>query len=160
MTTMRGLLALPVILLAACSQEAPPVPLASESTERLASSPLAEVASLEGEWRVAGIDGAELNETYGIALSASAEEIWAEPRCAGMVVSYRIDGLRFTSAPATPEGSPPGTGNPPPPVCAVAMPPRVADVFTALRDADTIGRTPENGIAISGPDHSVLLFSQ
>ncbi|MFC3098173.1 hypothetical protein [Alteraurantiacibacter palmitatis] len=158
---MRALPALAVILLAACSQQAaPPPPAVTEGDERPAAMPLAEVATLAGEWRVAGIDGEELNETYGIALSASDAEIWAEPRCAGMVLAYRIDGLRYSSAQAGAEISPSEAGNPPPPICAIAMPPRVADVFTALREADTIGRTPANGIAISGPDRSVLLFSQ
>ncbi|MFC3101349.1 hypothetical protein [Altererythrobacter lauratis] len=149
-----------LFLLTACSQDAPPAPLASESTERPTAAPLAEIASLEGEWRVAGIDGEPLNETYGIALSASMAEIWAEPRCAGMVLGYRIDGQWFTSAPPMPENPQPVPDAPTPPVCAGAVPPRMADVFTALRHADTIGRTPANGVELSGGGYSVLLFSQ
>lgn len=151
---MRALPALAVILLAACSQQAaPPPPPGTEGDERPAAAPLAEITTLAGEWRVAGIDGEALNETYGIAISADADEIWAEPRCAGMVLAYRVEGLRFSASPPVPPG-------PPQPACEIAMPPRVADVFTALRDADIIGRTPANGIAISGPRHGVLLFSQ
>ncbi|HSG54065.1 MAG TPA: hypothetical protein VLA45_01330 [Paracoccaceae bacterium] len=167
---MRILPCLTLLVLAACSQEAPSQPPHASSTERPSSerppaerqfvAPLADVAGLEGEWRVAGIDGQSLDQPVGIALSASATEIWWEPRCAGMARSYAIDGQRFTALPILPDGPAPTPGAPPPPVCAIGLPTGLAEVFRAIEDADTIGRTPQNGIAISGPDHSLVLFSQ
>ena len=159
---MRLILTVPLFVLAACSQETATAPQATSTpgTERPASAPLATVSTLEGEWRVAGIDGQSLDEPVGIALSASATEVWWEPRCAGMARSYTIDGQRFTSGPILADGPPAAPGSPPPPVCTVGLPPRLNEVFRALSEADTIGRTQANGVAISGESHSLLLFSQ
>lgn len=77
-------------LAASCSQpapDAPPSPTSSSSeaspapTRSAAPAP----ATLAGEWKVAAIDGKDFNESYGLALSADAREIWWAPRCAGMV---------------------------------------------------------------------------
>ena len=119
----------------------------------------APVQTLEGEWRVAGIDGQPLDQPVGLALSASAQEIWWDPRCAGYVRSYRIDGGKFTTGPHI-GFVPRKPGEHTPPVCTIAPPPRIGDVFRALTSATAIVRTPQNGIEISGGGHSVLLFSQ
>ena len=112
-------------------------------------------ATLAGEWRVAGIDGEDFDESYGIALSADREEIWWEPRCAGAHVAYRIAGARFEVAPRPPRGA-----RPPAPVCKIAPPPRLTEVMDAIRAADRIERTPQNGVRLSGHGHSLTLFSQ
>lgn len=151
-----------VLTLAACSSggadQTPPTPEPAMSSAP--ARPLATIESLAGEWRVAGIDGEPLDEPYGIALSANRDEIWWEPRCAGIARSYAIRGLRFSIGPAVRSTPSPAPGAPPPVVCAIGLPPRLADVSRALDAADTIGRTPENGVAISGGGHSLLLFSQ
>ncbi|MCT2557572.1 hypothetical protein N0B51_01115 [Tsuneonella sp. YG55] len=117
------------------------------------------VTTLAGEWRVAGIDGEPFDEPYGLALSASDGELWWEPRCAGMVRSYRIAGTTVTfGQPAGVEPPPPGA--PPPPVCAIGIPSRLPDVARALDAATSVTRTPENGVLISGGGRSVLLFAQ
>ena len=116
-----------------------------------------QVATLEGEWRVAGIDGAEFNEPYGLALTGSARELWWEPRCAAIVRSYRIDGARIAFGPAL--GAPP-PGGPTQAVCTIAPPPRIGEVVRALDAATSVARTANNGIEISGGGHSLLLFSQ
>ncbi len=157
---MRVLPTLAVFVLSACSQgAADPAPDPTPATVPASPAPLAAVVTLEGEWRVAGIDGEALDEPYGIALSANEREIWWEPRCAHQVRAYRIDGQRFASEPA-PGYGPLAPGEPPRPVCAIGLPPRLDDVMRALSQADTIGRTEENGVMISGPEHGVLLFSQ
>ncbi|MCA1660881.1 MAG: hypothetical protein LC648_01440 [Novosphingobium sp.] len=107
--------------------------------------------TLAGEWRVAGIDGAPFDEPYGLGLSADDRKIWMEPRCAGIVRSYRITGARIVIGP------PP---DPQTAVCAIGMPPRTDDVLRALDNADTIRRTPQNGIELSGGRRSLTLFSQ
>lgn len=160
-----------LILLAACApQESAGAPDAASPTEAATvsstpaptpapSSTLAPVDTLAGEWRVAGIDGAEFNESYGLALSGTADELWWRPRCAGMARSYRIDGTAISFG--EPAGTPPPSSDAAPPaVCAIGLPPRLADVMRALDAATTVGRTPSNGIEISGGGHSVLLFSQ
>ena len=121
--------------------------------------PFAPVATLAGEWRVAGLDGEPLDQLSGVALSASDTEIWWEPRCAAMAVSYRIDGLRISTGEPEPP-TPVQPGEPTSPICTVNPPPPVRDLIRALDVADAVGRTPENGVLISGGGHSVLLFSQ
>ena len=150
--------------LAACQVAPPDAPAPETAPGAAAPAPTSgpeatRVVSLEGEWRVAGIDGAELNAPYGIELTGSAQELWWEPRCARVARSYRIDGLAVSFGP--PLGSPPASANaPPPPVCAIGLPPRMGDVTRALDAATTIGRTASNGIEISGGGHSLVLFSQ
>lgn len=123
----------------------------------LASDGRIGVASLSGEWRVAGIDGAEFNESYGLALTGSARELWWEPRCAGMVRSYRLTDSTIRFGP--PVGTSP-VGTTLHPVCTIALPPRLRDVTRALDAATNIERTEANGILISGGGRSLLLFAQ
>ena len=160
---MTRLIILATLATGAC---APGQPMANDSTTAPppTSAPMSipavdEVTTLEGEWRVAGIDGREVDQPEGLALSASREEIWWAPRCAGYARSYRIDGASFTTGPhiGFVERKP---GDPTPPVCAIAPPPRIGEVFRALTSATTIRRTANNGIEISGGGHSLLLFSQ
>ena len=113
--------------------------------------------TLKGEWRVAGIDGADFNEPYGLALSGSDRELWWEPRCAAIARSYRIDGAGIAFGPAL--GAPP-PGGPTQAVCTIAPPPRIAEVLRAIDAATSVTRTANNGIEISGGGHSLLLFSQ
>ncbi len=168
---MRVALVVLVLVLAGCRQapapDAPPeaatspapdVP-AEAATSSAPSSSLAPVATLEGEWRVAGIDGAPFDEPYGLALSADADEIWWEPRCANMARSYRITGTRIAIGEAEPL-APVEPGEPSPPICTINPPTRLRDVARSLDAADTVGRTLENGVLLSGGGHSMLLFSQ
>lgn len=117
------------------------------------------VQTLEGEWRVAGIDGQSVDQPQGLALSASHEEIWWSPRCAGYALSYRIEGGAFKTGPHI-GFVPRKPGEPTPPVCAIASPPRIGEVFQALTSATSIRRTDQNGVELAGGGHSLLLFSQ
>ena len=120
------------------------------------------VGTLEGAWRVAGIDGEPFDEPYGIALSADGEEIWWEPRCAGQSVRYRIVNERFIVV-EDPPSPPPAPGSDAPParaVCAIGLPPRLPEIMSAIRAADRIERTPQNGLLLSGNGRRVTLFSQ
>ncbi|KLI64937.1 hypothetical protein [Aurantiacibacter marinus] len=142
-------------LLLACSQQ----PAATGSDKaKAARSPAPAPATLAGEWRVAGIDGEPLDEPYGIALTADAQEIWWEPRCAGMVLSYSIDGNVLMTGPRS--STPPAPTSTPAPVCLVGHPARLKDVSQALQLAERIEMTPANGVLISGGGHSLTLFSQ
>lgn len=174
---MRRAAVLLVSLLAACGQADPAAVERSDAEPAPAVRPPhvpaatashsagAQVGTLEGEWRVAGIDGGDLNEGYGLALSANVEEMWWNPRCAGMIRKYRIQGFGFSTRPATQSGRAiPVIDNevppPPPVVCAIGLPPRLPEVMTALRAATRIERTRSNGVLLSGGGHSLLLFSQ
>lgn len=110
----------------------------------------ARAVDLTGEWRVAGIDGKPLDAAYGIALSAGFDRIWWEPGCPGQGVTYSIRGSTFDA----PEPENPGM------VCDIAFPAELTQIWAALAAADSIERTPENGVLISGKGRSVLLFTQ
>ena len=120
--------------------------------------PLEPVATLVGEWRVAGIDGAPPDAEHGLALSADAREIWWEPRCAGMILGYTIDGLAIETGPRVSE--PPASTSTPAPVCLIGQPAELPAISRALQTATRVGRTAENGVLIEGGGHSLLLFSQ
>lgn len=152
-----------LLAVAACAPAAQPIPtpvsapLPAEASPRPPSLP--PVTTLSGEWRVAGLDGKEIEGSVGIALRGDEREIWWEPRCAGYVRSYRIKGLRFTTGPYV-GFKPHRPGDPPPLVCLIAPPPQVSAIFDVLTSATSISRTPNNGVEISGAGHSLLLFSQ
>lgn len=156
--------AAPLMLLIACNpaQDAAPEPepSANDANANRAPDGAADtqqaVATLSGEWRVAGIDGGELDEPYGIALSADEQEIWWEPRCAFTIHTYRIDGQTI----AVTESAPVADTAAAPTDCSTDIPPRLHDVARALLAAKTVERTPQNGVLLSGGGHSLLLFSQ
>ena len=159
--------ALPAIaLLAACAQPGPQPDATTTPTPATGASPAPTPkiqpapATLSGEWKIVAIDGQDFDEPYGLALSASATEIWWEPHCAGMVRGYAIDGnaIRVGRAPSL--GPPPPPGTPPPPVCLIGLPARLPDAVRALDAATRVVRTPSNGVELSGGGHSLLLFSQ
>ncbi|QNE05858.1 hypothetical protein [Croceicoccus marinus] len=169
---MRRLALLLALALAACGGDAPeprdpagrqdvaapdaPTPVA-DTTPAVETGP---VDTLAGEWRVAGIDGEPLDESYGIALSATDQRIWWEPQCAGLVRLYRIEGERITLEPPPPPEAQKGLPRPPPALCTIGVPPAVDRVMQALDAVDTAVRTPQNGIELSGGGRSVTLFSQ
>lgn len=160
--TPAGLTIFPVLfLLAGCEpRTAAPPPAPRPQPQAVPPAPAqTSVTSLAGEWRVAALDRQEIGGSVGIAVRADQREIWWEPRCAGYVRSYLIDGTRFSAGP--PVGTRPRRpGEPTPPVCLIAPPPQLAGVFAALDSGTTVARTPNNGIEISGGGHSLLLFSQ
>jgi hypothetical protein len=163
---MRTLVAFAVMaLLAGCNREAgqrdpTTAAIASPSPTTAPPTDLVAIDSLAGEWRVAGIDGAEFDEPVGIALSGSDTELWWEPRCAGMAHAYRLSGLAIEFGPSPDAAEPTPAGAPPSPVCTIGLPPRLQEVMRAVTSAQFVGRTPANGVLLSGGGHSLLLFSQ
>jgi hypothetical protein len=115
------------------------------------------VTTLAGEWRVAGIDGRSVDEPVALVLSGDARQLWWAPRCAGMARTYRIEGPSIAFGPTEP---PRPAGSPTRPVCSIGLPAGLGDVVRALDDATRVERTASNGVLISGPAHSVTLFSQ
>ena len=161
---LRSILLLMCLAVAACEQPTPapadrsdPATKPPQQASPPPAAPVAQVSSLAGEWRVAGIDGLALDEPIGFSLTGDDQQLWWEPRCAGMARTYRIDGQTISFGSTLP---PAPAGSPPQPVCAIGLPPRLSEVFRALDGAGSITRTPNNGVEISGPSHSLTLFSQ
>lgn len=156
-----AMLTLPLLLafVAACQQPIETDTGRNASPPASSSSKLGSVAviSLAGEWRIAGIDGRSVDEPIALSLTGNEQQLWWQPRCAGMARAYRMSGQAITFGSTQP---PRRAGAPPPPVCDIGLPPRLNEVFRALDDAQSVSRSPSNGVLISGPRHSVLLFSQ
>lgn len=111
--------------------------------------------SLEGEYRVAGIDGEPLNADFGIALTITADRISYAPVCAGHLWNYTYEGGILHTERAT-ERQPDGTVV----VCAIAVAPEQRQLGEALDAVTTARRTPSNALELSGEGRSVTLYSQ
>ena len=127
-----------MLALAACGQIEQPAqtdqsaaPGASKSAPESTHDPAKAHISLQGDWRVAGLDGTNFDEPVGIALKGDSGSIWWEPRCAGMARGYQVTGrtIKFRSL-----GPPRSPGSLTPPVCAIGLPPRLNEVFAAVDD--------------------------
>ena len=123
------------------------------------SRPITAVGDLIGEYRVAGIDGREVQGDIGIALSIDGPMLSYEPTCAGFVwkIAERRGEVRFERAPGYgPTRQPDGSTL----VCAVAVPAEFERLGRAIDAAQRAWRTPANGILLEGGGRSVTLFSQ
>ena len=119
-------------------------------------------ASLDGEYRVAGIDGTEVGGGIGIALTVTDKLIWFDPRCAGFNWTYTYsNGVIATDRPQKPR--PPGApfvAGPGAATCRIGVHPEPQRLATALDAVTSAVRTPSNAIELSGGGHSVTLYSQ
>ena len=106
-------------------------------------------SELPGEYRVAGIDGEELNAPVGVAVSITESTIILMP-CAGLAWTYTYNDamLETKRIPVPPRGI----------VCRIPI--EVARAGVALAEATRVRRTSANGIEFSGGGRSVHLFSQ
>ena len=140
--------------------DSPPGP--ARPGETTAPAPAVAPASLEGEYRVAGIDGTEVGGNIGIALSITDKLIWFDPRCAGFNWSYTYaEGVISTDRPQKPRTTDSAlVAGVPAPTCRIAVHPEQQRLATALDAVTRAERTPSNGIELSGGGHSVTLYSQ
>lgn len=120
----------------------------------------AAIATLKGEYRVAGIDGDEVRS--GIALTIEDRMIAFDPRCAGFTWTYTYaDGELTTDRPEKPRtAGGPFVARPMRPTCRIAVQPEQRSLANALDAVTKAVRTPSNGIELSGGGHSVLLYTQ
>lgn len=132
--------------LAACqpADEAPPaIPDDTGSASIIASSD-----SLAGEYRVAGIDGADVNLPHGISASITDDRIDVHSDCIRFAWTYRFEEQLLVT-----EDAPVAS-------CRRALLPEEQALAEAVEAADVVRRTPANGVELSGGGRSLLLFSQ
>ena len=145
------------LLLTACGDSAPPpdqLPTAvvHPTAGQEVDIPILSADELAGEYRVAGIDGAPLDEDFGVALSISGDPLllrfddecgtfsWAVILKGGVLSATRLLGE--------------------PRRCETPIHPRLLQLAEAIDAATRAARTPADGIALTGSGRSVLLFSQ
>jgi hypothetical protein len=144
-----------VALLLGCGSEPEPVaapanqPVAAESRGEAVEGLPVPVESLAGEWRVAGIDGEEVNAPYGITLSINDETIDLLD-CADLKWTYSYTDGQIETA-HLPFRSTEILCRPPPEVQAAGE---------AIDAATRVARTPSNGVELSGGGHSLTLYAQ
>lgn len=141
--TITRLAILAVLALGACqpAAEEPPAPPPGRP-------PIASAAELAGEFRVAGIDGSDIDLPHAITATIDAERIEVQSDCIGLAWTFTLaEGVLATAQ--TPTRS-----------CRRAFDPTEMALMGALDVADTVRRTEANGIEFSGGGHSVTLFSQ
>lgn len=145
--------------LAACSppSDNSPKPPPSSSSTPFAPAP-ADIAPLDpigdfaGEYRVAGINDAPIDAPVGLALSISDRRILFDGPCRAVQWDYQFEGTRIRTVCVTaPDGD-----------CGATPQERdlASALIAALDKAVLAGRTPSNGIALSGGGLSVTLYSQ
>ena len=104
------------------------------------------------------IGGVRIDRTDGIALTATASDVWLEPRCFETSASYTIEGNRFVGMPPAPRF--PGDGRETLRPCERKLPARTERVMLVIGTANMIERIAGQGLRISGEDGSLTLSSQ
>lgn len=127
----------------------PASPVPAEPEQR-PGVPLAGLADLTGEWRVAGVDGLDINQPEGISASVSGGKMVVTAGCVRWQWSVTLEAGAFAATPATQVT----------PVCARGLTPAEAAMAEAIGSATSARRLPSKGVELSGNGRSVLLFSQ
>ncbi len=141
------ILSLSICALAACQPSEETLRRAPDGTE-LTSSIIASPEALVGEYRVAGIDGADVDLSHGITASITDERIDVQSDCIRFAWAYRFEEQLLVTEQA-PVAS-----------CRRSLLPEERAWVAAMEAADVVRRTPANGLEFSGGGRSLLLFGQ
>lgn len=144
---MRSILLITLAALGACAPLASEPP-ASGSNAEVATGAITTPDALIGEYRVAGVDGQDINLSHGISASISSQEIEVHSDCIRLKWTYTLSD-RVLAADRIPAMS-----------CRRALLPEEEAISRAFDQATQVQRTPANGIEFSGEGHTVTLFSQ
>lgn len=149
---ISDLLAASFLLVCACTA---PVGEARPDASAQKPDPAAAIASpseLAGEYRVAGVDGGEVDAPFGLVVSITDDAISFDAPCGGYGWSYTLDKGRLALA---------ATDEPDPSCLARArIHHLVFDTASAIAAANRAERTPANGVRLSGGGRSLTLFGQ
>ena len=124
-------------------------PTAAPSETPAASIAISKVEDLVGEYRVAGVDGLEIDLPHGITARIDDTGIIVTSGCVKLSWVWFFEGNSLVTEQLFPRES-----------CGRELLPEEEAIVTAFNSADDIGRTPAGGIEFVGDGHSVLLFSQ
>ncbi len=103
---------------------------------------------LPGEYRLAGVDGGDIDLPYAITASIRGGRIHVVADCVNMAWRYTYASGRLA------------TTRDPTESCARGLTANEEAIVAALDGATQAVRTPSNGIELSDGGHSVTLFSQ
>ena len=160
---MRILVAATFVLLLGCTQSAEkptaePVASPSPAVARSLPSPAATATdapvavapafAIPGEYRIAGVNGQDINQPYAITASISGDRIHVTADCINLGWSYTMQGAAIGTKRVAVEG------------CGRGLTRAEEAVVAAFDAAKTVARTPSNAIEFRAPGHTVTLFSQ
>ena len=103
---------------------------------------------LTGEYRVAGVDGQDINLPFGITASISQHRIEVASDCVRMAWSYRFEGQALATEPV------------PIVSCDRGRYPEEVAIENAFDVATAVRLNPSNGYEFTGEGRSVTLFTQ
>lgn len=145
-----------LVLVTACS-ETPEKPTADRVTAQSPARPRPSAAAtadpapamaIAGEYRVAGIDGQDINQPHGITASISADRIHVTADCLNFGWSYTLQGSSIITKRVPVEG------------CARGLTAAEEALVAAFDRASIVARTPANALELRAPGHTATLFSQ
>lgn len=113
-----------------------------------ANTPSLNAADIVGEWRIASVNGKDIDQSTGITASISDNEIRVNAGCVNMAFTYRLLAGRFASE-TTPVAS-----------CARPLSPAEKAVGDALTTAQNAARDSSNALVLSGAGNSLSLYTQ
>jgi len=149
-------LLLATLVLAACQpadEEAPASPASSASpaspVDAVASGPITTPEELSGYYRIAGIDGAEIEGSEGFGVRFTEDRVMVLAQCIKTEWLYRFEGARIVVT-ADKLREP----------CRRALSPDERAIASAFDGMERASRTPANAILIEGSGASLTLFSQ
>ena len=148
---MKHAVAIALLVTAACQPTAKaPAPADDDHLVTADGDDLPALQQLlpQGEYRLAGANGSEVNLSHAITLSVTEDKIEAVSQCATQrwTYSYVDDRLRTERIVE--------------PVCDRGRYPEEEAIGAVFDDPREVLRTPENGIYIAGGGQSITLFSQ
>lgn len=156
---MRTVAAVAALTLAACSAgvDLPPVdetaaastaPAQPADITDAVQEPAAPTVALPGDYRVAGVDGGEIDQPYAITASIGENRIDLNADCLEFAWAYTASGDGIATRRLATAG------------CERGLTATEEAVITAFDAATTVARTPANGIELRGGARTVVLFSQ
>lgn len=154
---MKAVLSAALMLaLPACSQPAgsgdtaaSPVASSPASAPRVTRTPSAAAPILlAGEYRVAGVDGRDIDQPYAITASITPARIHVTADCLNFGWTYTLAGDSIATERLAVES------------CGRGPTPAEEAVVAAVDAAARIARTPANGVELVGQGRRLTLFSQ
>jgi hypothetical protein len=163
----RRLIPVAALLLVGCSeadQAAPPAPIeeprsppaaaaetptAAPSETPAASIAITDVEELAGEYRIAGVDGREIDLPHGITGRIDDTGIIVTSGCVKFSWVWFFEGTSLVTEQLFPRES-----------CGRELLPEEQAIVAAFNGATHVGRTPANGVEFAGENGAVLLFGQ
>ena len=111
-------------------------------------------SDIAGEWRVAGVNGGEVNQSNGITASITDKTILINSGCVNMVYSYTLSNGTFSAALGQDVGGKPVMS------CMRGLSDTENAIGDAIQKADTAKKDASNALVLSGGGTSLSLYTQ